>query len=319
MEKSVLVTGCAGFIGSNFVSKFKEHYPKTLIIGIDDFSSGRKDAVDKSVKFYKGSITDQKLVKKIFETHAPEYVFHFAARPRVAFSVEHPAMTTEVNIDGTVILLEASRDHKIKRFIYSSSSAIYGYATVFPTPETHPANPLSPYALQKYTGEVFCKLASQLYGIDTVSLRYHNVFGPGQYGDSPYSTVVAAWLESIYFPETKKAFITGNGKQAKDLTFVDDIVEANIIAMNFPKKFNGEAFNLAMSLLKPLSINEIAKRIEKVTGKKLVLEQRSPRLGDVLFSHADISKAKRVLKFKPETDFDKCLKKTMEWFESRKK
>jgi UDP-glucose 4-epimerase len=317
--KTILVTGCAGFIGSNFVSKFRQRYPDVLIVGIDDFSTGRKDAVDGTIKFYEGSIVDQKLVQTIFETHKPESVFHFAALPRVAFSAESPRLTTEVNIGGTVALLEAARDNKVKRFIYSSSSSIYGYATVLPTPETYPADPLSPYALQKYTGEVFCKLASQLYGLDTVSLRYHNVFGPGQYGDSPYSTVVAAWLESIYYPEIKKGFITGDGTQAKDMTYIDDIVEANILAMNYVDKFNGEAFNLAMSLPQPLSINEIAKRIEKVTGKKLVLEQRPPRPGDVLFSQADITKARKILGFNPENDFDKCLKKTVEWFESRKK
>jgi nucleoside-diphosphate-sugar epimerase len=315
--KKILVTGCAGFIGSNFVTKFKKRYPKVEIVGIDDFSTGRREALDKTIKFYEGSITDKKLVQEIFKSHKPEYVFHFAARPRVAFSVEQPYLTTEVNIGGTVALLEAARDHKVKRFIYSSSSSIYGAAKKRPTPETEPANPRSPYALQKYTGEVFCRLASKLYGLDTVSLRYHNVFGPGQYGDSPYSNVVSAWLESIYFPKTKKGFKEGDGKQAKDMTFVDDVVEANILAMKYPKKFNGEAFNIAMSLPKPLSINEIAKKIEKVTGKKLTLEQRPPRPGDVRFSHADISKARRVLGFKPVTDFDSCLRKTVQWFEKR--
>lgn len=150
-----------------------------------------------------------------------------------------------------------------------------------------------------------------------VSLRYFNVFGPGQYGDSPYSTVVAAWFEAVYFPEIKKGFIEGDGAQAKDMCFIDNVVEANILAMKYRKKLNGEVFNIAHS--NPISINEIWRAIEKLTEKKLKLERRPSRKGDVRFTRADISKARRMLGFNPETDFMECLKKTMQWFEERKK
>ena len=176
-EKSILVTGCAGFIGSKFVNAFQKRFPKIEIIGIDDFSTGKREALNSSIIFYEGGITDEKLLRKIFGTHKPEYVFHFAARPRVSYSVEHPRETSETNIVGTVSLLEICRDFGIKRFIYSSSSAVYGLAKKMPTPESEFANPISPYAFQKYAGEAFCKMFSKLYNIDTVSLRYFNVFG----------------------------------------------------------------------------------------------------------------------------------------------
>src|SRR3989344_2900372 len=197
--KSILVTGCAGFIGSNFVKEFRKQYPETKIAGIDNFSTGRLDALDKSITFYEGSVANLKLLNKIFKKHKLEYVFHFAAVPRVSYSVEHPTETTIDNIVGTVALLETSKNSGVKRFIYSSSSSIYGGADKLPTRENENApNPVSPYGLQKYAGEPFCKIFSNLYGLDTVSLRYFNVFGPGQYGNSPYSTVVSAWLEAIY-------------------------------------------------------------------------------------------------------------------------
>lgn len=311
------MTGPAGFIGSNFVRVFEKRFPKTEIVGIDDFSTGRKEALSRSITFYEGSITDEKLVRKIFEKHKPEYVFHFAARPRVSYSVERPRETTDSNITGTVCLLESCRDFGIKRFIYSSSSSVYGLAKKMPTPETEPANPLSPYAFQKYAGEMFCKMSSELYNLDTLCLRYFNVFGPGQYGDSPYSTAVAAWLEAVFFPETKKGFIEGDGEQAKDMCFIDNVVEANLLAMKCEKKFNGDIFNIAHS--KPISINKIWRIIEKLTGKKLELERRPPRKGDVRFTRADISKAKKILEWHAETDFEKCLKKTIQWFKERKK
>ena len=193
--KSILVTGCAGFIGSNFVRQFKEQFPKVRVVGIDDFSTGRRDAVHPSIAFYEGSITDGELLDSIFKTHKPEYVIHFAAVPRVSWSVLHPAETTAANILGTVTLFEKARDYKVKRVVYSSSSSVYGGAKILPTKESeNPPNPVSPYGLQKYVGEPFGKIFSDLYGLDVVSLRYFNVFGPGQYGDAPYSTVVSAWL-----------------------------------------------------------------------------------------------------------------------------
>lgn len=318
IPKTILVTGCAGFIGSNFVKQFKKKYPSTVIVGIDDFSTGRKSEVDASIEFYEGSILDSKLLEKIFSLHKPEYVFHFAALPRVSFSVENPKLTSEVNIIGTVSLLEAAKDHSVKRFIYSSSSSIYGGAKVLPTKESeNEPDPKSPYAVQKYAGEPFCKVFSSLYGLDTVCLRYFNVYGPGQYGDSPYSTVISAWLEALYFPDRKKPFIEGAGDQSRDFCYVDNVILANMLAMESENSLSGEAMNIAHG--ERIVVNDLYNLIEKYTGKKLVLEKRPERIGDVKHTHADISKAKKLIGYEPIVKFNDGLKLTVEWFESRKK
>lgn len=317
--KSILVTGCAGFIGSNFTEQFTKQFPKTTIVGIDDLSSGRMDLVSKGVVFYKGSILDDNFLKKVFTKHKPEYVFHFAAIPRVSYSVEHPAETSAVNIVGTVQLLEKAKDYGVKRLVFSSSSAIYGGAKKLPTKEHENApDPKSPYAMQKYAIEPFCKIFGELYGLDTVCLRYFNVFGPGQYGDSAYSTVISAWLEKMYFPvKGKRPFLEGNGTQSRDFCYVDNVVQANIKAMMMTKKSFGEIFNVANG--ERTTVLEVKKLIEKYTGRKIDLEKRPGRIGDVKHTHADVSKAKKWFGYTPTIDFETGLKRTIAWFEARKK
>ncbi len=316
-QQSILVTGCAGFIGSNFVKQFKLEFPQIKIIGIDDFSTGRKSALDKSITFYEGSILDEKLVDEIFKTHLPKYVFHFAALPRVSFSVIEPRLTSEVNIIGTVGLLEASKNYGVRRFIYSSSSSVYGGAKKLPTVESENApDPKSPYAIQKYVGEPFCKVFSELYGLDTVCLRYFTVFGPGQYGDSPYSTIISAWLEALYFPKNKDAFIEGDGTQSRDFCYIDNVVNANILAMKAKGSLAGKSVNIAHG--ERTTINEVRSLIEKYTGKNLRLEKRPPRKGDVTHTHASIKKAKDLIGYAPDTHFEDGLQQTIQWFEGRK-
>ncbi len=311
VPKSILVTGCAGFIGSNFVKKFQQRFPKVKIAGIDDFSTGRRELLPRGITFYEGSITDRKLVERIFKKHRPEYVFHFAAVPRVTLSVQKPVETTEANVLGTAVLLKASVDHKVKRFIYSSSSSVYGGAKRLPTKEhENTPNPKSPYALQKYAGELFCKLWSDLYGLDTVSLRYFNVFGPGQYGDSPYATVVAAWLESLFMK--KKGFLEGDGTQSRDFCFIDNVVQANVKAMQFKGKFNGEAFNIGAG--DRTNLREVKQLIERHVGRKLVLQERPPRKGDVKHTHASIAKAKQWFGYAPSKRFAQGLRETIAWY-----
>lgn len=316
--KTILVTGCAGFIGSNFVREFRKQFPKTKIAGIDDFSTGRRSALDKTIVFYEGSILDEKLLEKIFKKHKPEYVFHFAALPRVSYSLEYPRHTSLVNIVGTVALLDEAKNHGVKRFIYSSSSSVYGGARKLPTKESENLpNPKSPYAAQKFAGEPFCRIFSELYGLDTVCLRYFNVFGPGQYGDSPYSTVISAWLEAARFPGRKRAFLEGDGNQSRDFCYVDNVVQANILAMKYRGRLNGEVFNVAHG--ERTTVNEAKKLIEKYTGRKLSLEKRPSRKGDVRHTQADISKARKLLGYQPKIKFKEGLKKTVEWFKKRKK
>ncbi len=315
--KIILVSGCAGFIGSNFVKQFKKSFPKTKILGIDDFSTGRKEALERSIIFYHDSILNEKLLGKIFSKHKPEYVFHFAALPSTHYSVEYPRHTSEVNIVGTVALLEVSKNHGVKRFIYSSSSSIYGEAKKLPIKESNNSpDPKSPYAVQKYASEQFCKIFSELFGLDTVCLRYANVFGPGQYGDSPYSAVIPAWLESLYFPDKKrKAFIEGDGNQSRDFCYIDNVILANILAMKSKQKFNGDVLNIASG--NQTKINDVKKLIEKYTGKTLNLEKRSPRLGDIRYIWFDVSKAKKLLGYNPQVNLENGLKKTIRWFKSR--
>ena len=317
-KKSILVTGCAGFIGSNFTNIFSKRFPDITIIGIDDLSAGLKSDITPTVFFYEGSICDEKLLDRIFKKHSPEYVFHFAALPRVSHTVEHPKETTDVNVGGTVLLLEKSRDYKIKRFIFSSTSAIYGNAKYFPTTEKdNLPNPLSPYAAQKLSCEYFCKVSSDLYGFDTVCLRYFNVFGLGQYGTSAYSTIVSAWLTGLYFPKKKKAFIEGDGKQTRDFVFVESVVEANIQAMLSKKNFGGTFFNIGDG--KSVNLLYVKKMIEKYSGRKLDLLKYPTRLGDARNTLSDITLAKKHLGYKPIISFEEGLKKTIAWFEDRVK
>jgi len=308
----ILVSGCAGFIGSNFTKKFKEKFPQAQIVGFDNFATGRKDAVSKEIIFHEGSMTDEKFLDKIFKKYQPEYVFHFAYVPRVSFSVEFPFKTTQNNICGTTLLLEKAKKYKVKRFIFSSSSSIYGGAKKLPTREKENfPDPKSPYALQKYTDELMCKIFSELFGLDTVCLRYFNVFGPGQYGDSAYSTVISAWLTAMYGKNKKKPFLEGNGLQSRDFCYVDNVIQANILAMQSKKKFNGESYNIAHG--ERTTLLEVKKMIEKYSGDKLDLEKRAPRLGDVKHTHADVSKAKKGFGYKPTVNFEEGLKRTVEW------
>lgn len=317
-SKTILVTGCAGFIGSNFVRQFRKEFPKTAIVGIDDFSTGRKDALDRFITFYKGSILDDRLLERIFSRYKPEFVFHFAAVPRVFYSVQYPRRTSETNIIGTIALLEASQKHGVKRLVYSSSSSVYGGAGKLPAKESeNPPNPQSPYAAQKRASEEFCAIFSVLFGMDTICLRYFNVFGPGQYGDSPYSSAISAWLEALYFPKKEQPFMEGDGSQSRDFCYVDNVVAANILAMRSKKDFRGDVFNIAHG--KRTTINEVKRLIEARSGKKLHLAHRPARTGDVRHSHADISKARRMLGYVPNIKFEEGIARTIAWFESRKK
>lgn len=313
---NILVTGITGFIGSNFAKQFKDRFSNAAIIGIDNFSSGRKDVLPSDIISYEGSITDIVLLDKIFATHKPDYVFHFAAVPRVSYSVVYPVETTDVNVTGTVAILHIAKKHGVKRVIFSSSSSVYGGAKVLPTKENeNQPDPKSPYAAQKLCGEIFCKMFSELFELDTVCLRYFNVFGPGQYGDSAYSTVISAWLEALYFPQNKKAFIEGDGSQSRDFCYVDNVVLANILAMKSTKLFKGEAFNIAHG--ERTTVNEVRDLVQEYSGRKLILEERPTRAGDVAHTHADISKAKEWFGYEPKTNFTDGLKETVKWFETR--
>lgn len=313
MTKTILVTGCTGFIGSNFVTQFKKKYPKVEIIGISTSEHIRDDISELPVTLYKGSITNTELLETIFSKHKPEYVFHLAGNPRVGYALEQPRVSTELHVVGTIALLEASKKYNVKRFIYASSVAVYGDSKKIPLKESQtPVVHKSPHSLQKFTCEQFCKIFSESLGLDTVCLRYFQIFGPGQYG---YSSVISTWLESLYFPKAKKAFIEGDGSQSRDFCYIDNVVNANILAMKSKTNFNGDVINIASG--SKIKLNDIRTLIEKYTGKKLDLEERPARKGEAKDSCADITKAKELLGYTPKIQFEKGLKLTVEWFKKR--
>ena len=309
---TLLVTGCAGFIGSACSRALAKRFPEAVIVGIDDLSAGKRDAVPEGVLFFKESILDEARIHALFAQYHPEYVFHFAALPRVAYSVQEPVLTTRVNIVGTNILLEAARTHGTRRVIFSSSSAVYGSDVSIPTLETVSCRPASPYAAQKLACEELCRMYSRSLGLDTVCLRYFNVYGPGQRGTDPYSTVIAAWLEAAYFGQERRAYLEGDGSQSRDFCYVDDVVEANILAMQHEPLLRGEAVNIASG--EGASLRDIRERLEQVVGKPLDLEQCPSRMGDVAHTLASTKKAQDLLGFMARMSLERGIFQTDAWF-----
>jgi len=296
-----LVTGGAGFIGSHIVEALLEHGDKVRVL--DDFSTGKRENVPYGdLEVTEGSITDAKALKSAFM--GIDGVFHAAALPRVQLSIEEPLKTNEINITGTLNVLMAARDAGVKRIVYSASSSAYGDQDILPLHEDMKPNPKSPYGLQKYVGEEYCKLASIFWNVETVSLRYFNVYGPRLAFEGSYVTVIAVFLKQLAAGEPLT--ITGDGTQTRDFTFVDDVVRANLLAMGNDKVGKGEVINIGAG--NNNSVNEVAALIG---GPVLHIDPRvEPR--DTL---ADISKAKNLFNWEPRVEFKDGLKQTIEWFD----
>ena len=264
--KKVVVTGGAGFIGSNLVEKLIEMGVSVSII--DDLSSGKLSNIPSSnlVNFWQADISESNTSVLASFCKDADVIFHLAAKARVQPSIEDPIPYNRANVDSTLKMLVAARDSKVKRFVYSASSSCYGDTKVIPTPESAPKNPLSPYGLQKYIGEQYCKLFSEIYDIETVSLRYFNIYGDRMSHDGAYSLVLAVWKDQ--FQKGKPLTITNDGSQRRDFTHVCDVVSANILAGTLDRKFAGEAYNIGHG--KSLSMNEVVDMIgsEKVYGEK---------------------------------------------------
>jgi len=306
----VLVTGGAGFIGSNLVKKLSDLGIDTVVA--DDMSSSRKDFHDfrktvQEIEFINCCFSDDIILDRI---RLKEFycVFHIAAVPRVSFSVEQPFLTTDINVLRTTKLLEACIDN-IERFVFSSSSSVYGGAEILPTPVDTSKSPQSPYAWQKSCIEDLLVLFSKLYSMDTVSLRYFNVFGPGQFGDSAYSTAVSAWCHAIKnnLPLRKD----GTGEQSRDMCFVDNIVQANIKSLNFPGHFHGEKFNIACQ--DKVTNNEILEFLHK-KFPNIEIKNAAFRKGDVMHTLADISQSKEALGYNPTVSFWQGMDQTLAWW-----
>jgi len=249
----VVVVGGAGFIGSNLTKALvKKGYDVHVI---DNLNGGKKENVDAGATFHSLDICNLNDIKPVFA--GASYVFHLAALPRVQYSIEFPAESNMVNVQGMLNVLIASKDAKVKRFIYSASSSAYGDQKTMPLKETFAANPKSPYGLQKYIGELYCKVWSSVYGLPTVSLRYFNVYGPGQNAEGAYALVIAKFFKQR--SEDKPMTITGDGKQTRDFTSVHDVVSANILAMKSKSVGNGEVINIGAG--HNHSVNEVARLI----------------------------------------------------------
>lgn len=295
--KTALVTGGAGFIGSYLVDKLVSLGTKTIII--DNLSTGFKSNINSKSIFFEESITND--IKYIFKEYKPDTVFHLAAKPSVPYSTYYPTATDFINVNGTVNVLEASLAYDVKRFIFSSSSSVYGGSIEVPSVETMEPNPLSPYALQKLTGEKYCKLFTK-YGLDTCSLRYFNVFGKRQNPDSQYSAVIAAFLK--HKKNKTNPQIHGDGTQSRDFCHVDNVVHANICAAKRIQNFNGEVFNIGCG--HSVSINEL----KSLFGFESAVYTKT-REGDVKKSQADISKAMALLGYSIQTSFLDGIKEVL--------
>lgn len=304
-----LVTGAAGFIGSAIVRELLKR--GNQVRGLDDFSTGKWENIANldGLDFREGSILDPGDLASACE--GVECIFHEAALPSVPKSVADPLLTNSVNAQGTLNLLLAARDARVRRVVYAASSSAYGDSEVLPKREDMLPSPISPYAAQKLTGEYYMKVFASVYGLETVSLRYFNVFGPRQSANSEYSAVLAKFITQMLQGETPTIF--GDGEQSRDFTFVDNAVEANLLACSAAaERVNGKVFNVATGSC--VSLNETYKLLEKITGFKGAPRYEAPRLGDVKHSVADIRLAEQHLGYLPRVSFEEGLARTVTWY-----
>lgn len=305
-----IVTGGAGFIGSNIVEELVKRGEHVKVI--DNLSTGKKENItpllDK-IEFVEGSITDLDLLKTEFEGY--DYVLHQAAIPSVPRSVEDPLTTNEANVTGTLNALIAARDSGIKRFVFASSFSVYGDTPTLPKREEMTPKPLSPYAISKLTGEYYCRVFYTLYGFETVALRYSNIFGPRQDPASQYSAVIPKFISAMYNDEQPEIY--GDGEQTRDFTYVENVVHANILACT-AEKAAGEVINTACG--EKTTVNQLVENLNEILEKSINPIHSDPRPGDIKHSLADISKAETILGYKPKVYFKDGLKKTVGWFKS---
>jgi nucleoside-diphosphate-sugar epimerase len=307
-KETVLITGGAGFIGSNIAKTLVER--GCVIKVLDNLSTGylkNLDNVMDKIEFIKGDINDSELLNKILPD--VKFILHQAALPSVPRSIDDPMKSHHNNITGTLNLLTAAQKNKVKRVVIASSSSIYGNRKADYKNETLRPQPLSPYAVTKYANEVYAKVFAHIYGLETVCLRYFNVFGPQQDPNSPYSAVIPLFAKAIQNDEAPTIF--GDGNHSRDFTFIQNIVEANILAMHSDKVGQGETINIACG--KSYSLIYLVDQINKILNKNIKPKFTDNRPGDIKKSLADISKAKKLFGYKPSINFDEGLKQTVSW------
>jgi nucleoside-diphosphate-sugar epimerase len=302
-----LVTGGAGFIGSHLAEELIKRGEVVRVL--DNFLTGKKENIahllDK-VKLIEGDIRDLEVCRHA--VRGMDFVLHQAALTSVPRSVEDPLLANEINTRGTLNLLLASKETKVERFVFASSSSVYGDDPLFPKKEGKEGKPLSPYAVSKRVGEMYCQVFSQIFGVCTVILRYFNIFGPRQDPLSQYAAAIPIFITRMIRGERPTIF--GDGEQSRDFTYVANVVQANILAVE-AQGVSGEIFNIACG--RKTTINSLAEKINKLLKKKITPLYTDPRPGDIRHSFADITKAKKMLKYEPKVSFEEGLKETIRW------
>jgi len=310
-----LITGGAGFIGSSIAQKLTNegHYVRVL----DNFFSGKEENLDfakglgkDKFELIRGSITDTADCDKACQ--GMDYVLHQAALRSVPKSLDDPLSYNKVNIDGILSMLQAASKHKIKRFVFASSSSIYGDTTNFPEKEEHLPLLISPYALSKLTGEYYCCIFSEFFGVETVALRYFNVFGPKQALDDEYAVVVPKFIHCILHDQPPPIF--GTGLQSRDFTYIENVISANILSATTPG-IKHEVFNVANG--RENTVLELVHALNRIIGKNIQPKLLPVRAGDVFKTSADISKIQKKINYQPKVNFEEGLKLTVEYFKKK--
>ncbi len=303
-----LVTGGAGFIGSNTVDELVRRGHSVVVL--DDLSAGKEEnlaQVAAKITFVRASITDIEKVRVACQD--ADYVLHLAARTSVPRSVKDPLETNRINVEGTLNVLVAARDAKVKRVVFAASSSAYGETPTLPKVETMLTAPISPYGVSKWAGEVYAQVFGHVYGLENVSLRYFNVFGPRQDAGSPYSGVLSKFITALL--DGGQPVVFGDGEQSRDFTYVENVVQANLLACEAPA-VSGRVINIGTG--GRFTLNQTLELLAKISGKPASPKYDPPREGDIRHSQADISLAHSSLGYAPQVGFEEGLRRTWEWY-----
>lgn len=316
-QYSFLVTGAAGFIGSS-ICRYLVENKAGQVTGLDNFATGSPDNIRElenatNFRFIQGDINDEELCQRL--CIESDYVIHQAALGSVPRSIKDPVATNKANIDGFLRLLTAAKDNNVKRFIYASSSSVYGDNPNLPKVEEHTGKPLSPYAVTKQVNELYAGVFSSVYGIETIGLRYFNVFGPRQSIVGAYAAVIPQFINAIL--NKRAPVIEGDGNQTRDFTYIDNVIQANIKAIFAPQEAANQVYNIALG--ERTSVNELFLMLKAIAESDVDPEYVETRKGDVKNSLAEISKAKKFLRFEPTVRITEGLKHTFNWFKQNYK